>query len=234
MIPAIVMTVVATRRREPTNYHQKLLRVIRVRRCHQVGWPVLLTFLVFINLLVGEDVLVGAGVIQKLENKSTTSADKPTKKSSESDSSDSSDSGGSSKSSASDGSDTESPSSSSDHSNGSDSSDEDEASANEKAPPKTKDKSPSTSESSSDSEDESDLNSQKENAPAVKRRKTSKDGVAVTTAVAAGLQQIARASQRKEKPPPKVKERFQRVKVQNVAPDLVLDNGYQARVGNEL
>jgi hypothetical protein len=170
---------------------------------------------------------VAKKVIQIPEKKSTK--DKNKGSGSDSSDSDSSDSDSSSKSSTSDGSDAESSPSSSDSSSDSDSSDEEEA---KKAPPKTEDKGSSTSESSSDSEDESDSSSQhEEDAPVVKKRKTSENGAAVTTAVASGSQQLARASQGKVKPPLKVRERFQRVKVQNLAPDLLLDNGYEARRG---
>jgi hypothetical protein len=225
MIPAT-----RTRGLRPRNCPSKLLSVIRVRRCHQVRCAVLLTFLEFADILAGGGVPeVAKKVIQIPEKKSTK--DKNKGSGSDSSDSDSSDSDSSSKSSTSDGSDAESSPSSSDSSSDSDSSDEEEA---KKAPPKTEDKGSSTSESSSDSEDESDSSSQhEEDAPVVKKRKTSENGAAVTTAVASGWQQLARASQGKVKPPLKVRERFQRVKVQNLAPDLLLDNGYEARVGNE-
>ncbi|KAN0077147.1 SRP40, C-terminal domain containing protein [Tylopilus felleus] len=141
---------------------------------------------------------------------------------------DSSDSDSSSESSASDSSDAET-SSGSDSSKSSDSSDEDEANA--KAPPNAKKTIENKSSSSSSLDSESDSESrQKEDAHVAKKRKTSDSGAAVTTAVATGSQQAASASQ-KEKPPPKDRERFQRVKVQNLAPEQFLNNGYQAKGG---
>lgn len=188
----------------------------------------LLTFLVFIDVLAAENVQEAPKQLaQNPKQKST----KDKNKGSESDSSDSD--------SSSNSSDAESSSSNSGSSSSSDSSDEDEGNANEKGQSNkaktTEDKNSSTSESSSESEDESDSDSQpKEDTRATKKRKTSENGAGVTTAVATGSREIARASQRNEKPLPKVRERFQRVKVQNLAPDLLLNNGYEAKVGNEL
>ncbi|KAH0830710.1 hypothetical protein J3R83DRAFT_2188 [Lanmaoa asiatica] len=196
-------------------------------------------FLVFINVLAGENtqevVKQAVPIPEKKSTKDTENKDKNKGSESDSSDSDSSDSDSSSQGSALDSSDAESSSSSSGSSSSSDSSDEDEANETEKAPPNrtkaTEDKSPSTSESST-SEDGSDSESQqKEDSHVAKKRKTAENGTAVTTAVATGSQQIARASQRKEKSPPKVKERFQRVKVQNLAPELVMNNGYEARGG---
>lgn len=246
MIPVIAMTAVMTRTRrlQPRNCPKKLLNAIRVRRCHQVRCVVPLTCLVFIDVLAGENAQEIAKKVDQIAKKSTKNADKATKnknKGSESDSSDadSSDSDSSLKSPASDSSDAESSSSGPRSSSSSDSSDEDEANANKKAPKDrtqtTQGKRPSTSESSSESEDDSESESQREEDMHVtKKRKTSENGAAVTTAVAAGSQEIARGSQGKEKPPPNVKERFQRVKVQNFTPELLLNNGYEARVGDEL
>lgn len=242
MIPVIAMTAVMTRTRrlQPRYCPKKLLKAIRVRRYHRVRCAVPLTFLVFINVLAGGNAQEVAKQVVQIPKKSTTNTDKAIKdkgKDSESDSSDpdSSDSDSSSKSPVEDSSDAESSSSDPGSSSSSDSSDEDEANVNEKVPPnKTKTtevKSTSTSESSSGSEDDLDSESQQEEDTHVaKKRKTSEGEAAVTTR----SQQIAKASQGKEKPSRSVKERFQRVKVQNLTPQLYLNNGYEARVGHEL
>lgn len=235
--PAIVKTAVTTRTRnpEPRNCFRNALNVTRVRRCHQVRCVVLPFFSVFIDILTAENSQeIAKQTSQMPEKKSTKGKDKdPEPGSSDSDSS--------SEDSASDSSDAEVSSGSSNSSSGSDSSDEDEASANvdEKAPPKgtkpSEEKSSNSSESSSDSEDESDPEPQRrEDGHVAKKRKTSENGAAVTIPVATESPQIARAAQQKEKRPPKVNERFQRIQVQNLAAETILNNGFEARVSNDL
>lgn len=177
----------------------------------------------FINVLAEENARkVAKQVVQIPKKKSTKNTDQGTKGKNKDSDSDSSDSDRSSKNSAPGSSGLKPSSSSSGSSGSSDSSHEEDEKTSES-------KSLSISESSSGSKDDSD-SQQKEHTHVTKRRKTSENGAAVTTM----LQQTARVPQKKEIPPPKIKERFQRIKVQNLAPGLQLDNDYGARVGNGL
>ncbi|KAG9318627.1 hypothetical protein JVU11DRAFT_720 [Chiua virens] len=124
-----------------------------------------------------------------------------------------------------------------DESNSSESSDgEEEKPATQPPPGKPKRKQPSpsessSSESSSESEDESDSEpGQKVGEHIAKKRKISETGAAMATAHPSSVSESV-AQQKKEKPPPKVKERFQRVKVQDIVPETLLSNGYEARGG---
>lgn len=176
--------------------------------------------------------------IPKKSTKDVAKTAKDKKESHESGTSDSesSESDSSLESAASDSSDAESSSSSSGSSSSSDSSDEEDT--NEQRPQNrtktTVAKGESTSESSSESEDQSDSESQhEEDTRAAKKRKISENEAVVTTRATIGTQQTAKAPQEKEKLPPKVKERFQRVKIESLAPEHLLNNGYEARVGSE-
>lgn len=67
-----------------------------------------------------------------------------------------------------------------------------------------------------------------EDAQATKKRKTSGSGAAVVTAVT--TENNGRLLHQKGgKPPRKANERFQRVKPQTVVPELIMDNGYEAK-----
>ncbi|KIK94288.1 hypothetical protein PAXRUDRAFT_828150 [Paxillus rubicundulus Ve08.2h10] len=67
-------------------------------------------------------------------------------------------------------------------------------------------------------------------AQVAKKRKTSETGAAITTAVADESQENV-VFQRGGKPPRRVNERFQRIKPQDITPELLLDNNYDARGG---
>ncbi|KAF8844812.1 hypothetical protein BDN67DRAFT_962251 [Paxillus ammoniavirescens] len=182
---------------------------------------------------------------EKPDKKSTKVEKKSDSDSSDSDSSDS------------ESSNAKSSSSSSDSSTSSDSDGDAKPTRKEKDLPKktraTKTASSNSSESSSEPEDKAHKPKPKtcstdtsEGSPVIaaklvpqadiqvtqvaKKRKTSETGAAVTTAVADESQEIV-GFQRGGKPPRRVNERFQRIKPQNITPDLLLDNNYDARGG---
>lgn len=75
-----------------------------------------------------------------------------------------------------------------------------------------------------------DLAQKEDGARVTKRQKVSESGPAVATAVEIpGNADLQTQHHNDKKTPRKTNERFQRVKPQNVAPNLLVDNGYEAK-----